>query len=385
MKHWSWLFLPILSFSAMAQKAPLIAAKPVDQIIQRAITAMGGLNRILAIHSLVFRGFHFEGSYKQEYEGSRTSNAVLVRMRPGMRLVGCRPGIPSCNGEWGRIVESYDGHTGWELNWPRQRLVYTVNKAQQAIRCGAEFDFLFINYKQRGFTATYLGRKTVLGIEGEAVQINQEGCSSAVYFFSPTTFRLLMTELTIPIHARGDLLQTVAVYKEFTVVQGVRIPSRSEEVNIATGEVLGGGDWTSIEANTLHDPTIFTAPVTHPVGVTAVTLEMLKQANDVSPQSMMATYSAFRTTAEGKQAVVIYDMNWLGFELLKVDKYAYAVPVFQQVIDENPNSASAYESLGEAFLQAKDNLNAIGAFQRAVDLGIKSEDVSKKLAQLRQK
>ena len=87
---------------------------------------------------------------------------------------------------------------GWELNWPkRKRLVHTVNKADQAIRCGAEFDFLFIDYRQRGFHAAYLGRKTVLGTEAEAVQIDQQGCSSAVYFFDPKTFHLLMTELTI--------------------------------------------------------------------------------------------------------------------------------------------------------------------------------------------
>ena len=41
-----------------------------------------------------------------------------------------------------------------------------------------------------------------------------------------------MTQLTIPIHARGDAVETVAVYKEFKVVEGVRLPSRSEEVNL---------------------------------------------------------------------------------------------------------------------------------------------------------
>jgi len=39
-------------------------ASRTDQIIQKAIAAMGGLERIHAIHSLIFMGFHYEGSYK---------------------------------------------------------------------------------------------------------------------------------------------------------------------------------------------------------------------------------------------------------------------------------------------------------------------------------
>ena len=66
-------------------------ADRTDQMIQKAITAMGGLDRIHAIHSLVLRGFHYEGSYPQEFACSTTGDAVLIRMRPGARLVGCRP------------------------------------------------------------------------------------------------------------------------------------------------------------------------------------------------------------------------------------------------------------------------------------------------------
>lgn len=358
-------------------------ADRTDQIIQKAITAMGGLDRIHAIHSLVFRGFHYEGSYKEEFAGSKTGDAVLIRMRPGARLVGCRPEVPGCGGQWSRIVEAFDGQQGWELNWPKQRLVKTVNKAERALRCGAQFDFLFIDYKQRGFHAAYLGRKTVLGKEAEAVQVDQEGCSSAVYFFNPRNFQLLMTQLTIPIHARGDSVETVAVYKQFKVVDGVRLPSRSEEVNLKTGEVIGGGEWTSIAANTLHDPKIFAPPSVHPTGITAVVLEMLQAANDATPEQMMSAYSRFRATREGRQADVTYDMNWLGYELLKVDKYDHALAVFHQIIAENPNSAEAYGNLGEAYLQQHDKENAIAAFQRAVDLGLKGDDVPRKLAALR--
>lgn len=373
----------LLLIAVFFTEVGMVHADQTDQIIQKAVAAMGGLERIHAIHSLVFRGFHYEGSYKQEYAGSKKGDATMTRMRPGARLVGCRPELPPCHGQWGEIVEAFDGQHGWELNWPKQRLVYTVNKAERALRCGAQFDFLFIDYKERGFHAAYQGRQTILGKEAEAVQVDEEGCSSAVYYFNPRTFELLMSQLKIPIHARGDAVETVAVYKEFKIVNGVRLPARSEEVNLKTGEVIDGGEWTSIEANGLRDAKIFEPPSVHPVGITAVVIEMLKGAADATPPQMMTAYSKFRTTAEGQQADVIYDMNWLGYELLKVDKYDHALAVFRQIIAENPGSGEAYGNLGEAYLQQHDSGNAISAFQRAVDLGVQGDDVRRKLAALR--
>jgi hypothetical protein len=358
---------------------------PADELADRAIAAMGGLARIHALHSLVYRGSHYEGSYPQELSTRTQSVATLVRMRPHMRLVGCRPEIPPCGGKWGRIVEGFDGQNGWELNWPKQRLVNAVNKAAQALFCGSEFDFLFIDYKDRGFTATAIGRKTVLGTEVDALQVGQPGCPSAIYYFDPQTFELLMTQLTVPLHARGDAVDTVAVHKAFTWVDGVRLPSRSEEVNLATGEILGGGEYTSIEANTLASPGIFAAPAVNPAGITGVVLKMLQRADtDTAPQMMMV-YSDFRATAEGRTADVAYDMNWLGFELLKVDKYQHAFAVLRQLTLENPASATAFASLGEAYLQRGDQPDAIAAFERAIDLGSTSQEVNDKLARLRRR
>ena len=242
----------------------------------KAIAAMGGLERIHALHSLVFRGFHYEGAYRQEFAGSKSSNAVMVRMRPGLRMVGCRPEVPGCNGQWGRIVEAFDGTHGWELNWPKQRLVRTVNKAERAIKCGAAFDYLFIDYKQRGFKAEYLGQKEMLGRRLEAVQVVRDDCQqTTVYYFDPVTFDLSMSEMVIPVHARGDAVDMVSISKEFKTVNGVKLISRAEEVNVKTGDVIAGGEWTSIEANTIPSAEIFKQPEVHPTGITAVALAML--------------------------------------------------------------------------------------------------------------
>jgi tetratricopeptide (TPR) repeat protein len=200
-------------------------------------------------------------------------------------------------------------------------------------------------------------------------------------YFDPQTYFVRMTRAAMPIHARGDAIDTVSIYTAALEVNGVRLLSREEEVNFATGDVIDGAAWTSIEANTLNDSGIFQAPAVHPSGITAVVLQMLAQSGHETPQQMMATYAEFRHSDAGKAADTAYDLNWLGYELLKVDQYAYALPVFHQIVREHPRSADAFENLGEAYIQKKDRKRAIKTLERAVALGA-NDAVRKKLEEL---
>lgn len=358
-----WLLALLLATPASAEDAR------ADAVIDKAVAAMGGRDRIHAIHSLVMRGFHYEGSYHQELAGTTPSNAVMVRMRPNLRMVGCRPGIAGCDDKWGRIVETFDGRQGWELNWPRQRLVHTVNKAARALRCGAEFDPLFIDYKARGFTATWRGAQTLLGRKALAVEIAQRDCPTQTYYFDPVSYRLVMQRAALPVHARGVAVDTVQVVRETMVVDGVTLTARAEEVALADGHVLGGGGWTSIVANSVTDAALFAAPEVHPQGATAVALRMLDAAAaSPDPARVMALYDAFRATPEGRTADSFYDLNWLGYELLKVDDYPVAVAVFQRLVAEHPDKADAWDSLGDAWLQRGDRAQARAAFDKALAL-----------------
>ena len=375
----------LLLLAAVAAPLPAqpTADPRADAVIDHAVAAMGGLDRIHAIRSLVMRGFHYEGSYHQEYAASHIGSAVMVRMRPNLRLVGCRPEVPGCNGQWGRILESYDGTHGWELNWPRQRLVRTVHFAERALRCGAEFDPLFVDWRARGFTASWLGPQRLLGRDTVAVTITPPDCPAETYYFDPHSYRLVMKRFAIPVHARGAAVDSVQVVQDYRTVAGVELPARTEEVALADGHVLGGGAWTAIEANTLPDASAFQAPEVHPTGITAVVLRMLDAANTGTPQAMMALYDAFRATPEGAAADTSYDMNWLGYELLKVDAYPAARAVFERVIAEHPQSAEAWDSLGDAWLQQGDRAQALAAFEHALALDPNRPETVRKRDSLR--
>lgn len=248
--------LAVFLMAMLAVPQAHAADAKADRVIARAVAAMGGIDAFRARTSLVFRGVHYEGAYHQEFATGGRGRAVMTRMRPNLRIVGCVPGIPGCEGKWGNIVESYDGSSGWELNWPRQRLVHAVNKAESALVCGAQFDPLYVDYKARGMSAAYLGSQKLLGRSTVAVRIDNPGCPSEIFYFDAKSYRLTMHRASLPVHARGDAVDMVEVVSDLRPVAGVLTPFRAEEVAVGDGHVIGGAQWLSIEANTVSDAAV---------------------------------------------------------------------------------------------------------------------------------
>ena len=367
--------LGVMALPVHGQIGRLSAA---DRLIAKAVKAMGGLDAYRARSSFISRGIHYEGAYRQEYLKAGSGAAIMTRMRPNRRVVGCVVGIPGCDGKWGRNVEGYDGSDAWELDWEKQRLIHAVNKARSAIICGAQFDPLFVDYKRRGFKARYLGAQTLLGRKMLGVRIDNPGCPSESFYFDPKTYRLAMQRVSLPVHARGDAVDTIRVLSDLRPVAGVLMPFRSDEFALADGHSIFGEVWTSIEANVRIDASVFAAPKVAPTGATALVLQMLDAAKREKPDRLLAIYDAYRATPEGKAADTADDMNWLGYELLKVDNYPAALAVFNRVVAEHPDSANAYDSLGDGYLQRGDQVQALAAFERALALDPKLEDTRRK-------
>lgn len=341
------------------------------ELVAKATHALGGEARIRALHSLVFLGPVKDGM----------PTRVLTRMRPNLRVVGCRPGI--CR-DWSRIVEGYDGKRGWELNWPKQRLIRTTNKAETALRCGAEFDPLFVDYEQRGFRVRHVGLQELFGKRYEAIEVDpQNGCQVQTFYLDPQSFLPAAWRLRMPIHARGELIDTAVIVLEYRVVDGVKIPIRIEERDATSGERLGGGGWDKVIANTISDRSLFSPPEVHPGPVTALMLRMLESSSQATPTELMAAYSAFRATEDGKATDAEMDLIWLGYEFLKMDRFDLALAVFEQIIDEHPLSSNAFDSLGDAYLQMGKRPEAAAAFERALKLDPENKESARKLAKLR--
>jgi len=78
-------------------------------------------------------------------------------------------------------------------------------------------------------------------------------------------------------------------------------------------------------------------------------------------------------------------LNSLGYRLLGNNKLKKAIEIFKFVVSEYPESANAYDSLGEAYMKAGEKELAIRNYERSLELDSKNENAKKMLEHLRKK
>ncbi len=72
----------------------------------------------------------------------------------------------------------------------------------------------------------------------------------------------------------------------------------------------------------------------------------------------------------------------LGYELLRNNKTKEAIEVFKYAVSEYPESANAYDSLGEAFMKSGDKENAKKNYQKSLELNPNNDNAEKMLKEL---
>jgi tetratricopeptide (TPR) repeat protein len=334
---------------------------------------MGGDDKIHAIKSLNYAGTYREG----HYEGG----AHMTRMRPNKRLVGCVPQV--CNGKADQYLEIFDGERGWEVNLKRQRLIQMKRKAELAGRCGAEEFFpIFVDYKQKGFTAEFIGEETIKGAKTWAVKITPKRCNAKTFYFDQKTYMPIADRADYNVHARGAARDQLHLMSDYGDVAGVKIPFGGEEVDFKTGEHISGGDWAQIEANTVTDESVFTPPAVHPDEGTRLVLDMLEASETKPGKDVVTMYTNWRSQPKNQAVNMENNLTFLGYELLKADRFDSAIPLLETLVREYPNNAANYDSLGDGYMQQGDKAKAAAAFRKAVELDPKMLDTKAKLERL---
>jgi CubicO group peptidase (beta-lactamase class C family) len=85
-------------------------------------------------------------------------------------------------------------------------------------------------------------------------------------------------------------------------------------------------------------------------------------------QAAINEYREWRKGRTGEEVINEAKMNDLGYDLFRMRKLAEAIEVFKLNVEDYPQSANAYDSLGEAYLANGDKELAIKNYQRSVEL-----------------
>jgi tetratricopeptide (TPR) repeat protein len=76
-------------------------------------------------------------------------------------------------------------------------------------------------------------------------------------------------------------------------------------------------------------------------------------------------------------------INALGYRLLEDNKTEEAVGIFEFMVSEYPESANAYDSLGEAYMTAGQKEQAIKNYQKSLKLNPGNDNAARMLEALR--
>ena len=78
-------------------------------------------------------------------------------------------------------------------------------------------------------------------------------------------------------------------------------------------------------------------------------------------------------------------LNTLGYQLLQVGLNKEAVKIFELNIEQYPESANVYDSMGEGCMVAGDNKNAVKYYKKSLEIDPNNENAKKMLEELKTK
>ena len=309
------------------------AAPSIDTLVQRHIAALGGIEKIHAIHSFVKHGWYHEGDL-------RLDHTYTAQMRPFYRVIG------SPQHELDAIHEGYDG-SAWEYYPDPGIVVRTVGQAARTTRHTALFDDIFVDYKMHGTRLEYGGEQTYYGKPVYVIHSKRADGFEEDFFLDRETYMIDGRAQVVPMHAYGQRYQTHDVYGDYRPEGGVMFAHSDKEIDAATGKVLDEGGVSSMEIN----PDIPLAQFSPPEWKRTPLQQMIQRMYDErdAAEPVMATYRDFAAIVDLKANATGDAVDFVGYQILKMGHPSIAVTLLKQNVADHPHSARAHFGLGRAF------------------------------------
>jgi hypothetical protein len=244
-----WSSLPALAQEEKA-KAPLARDEKAEQIIQRAVEAMGG-SAYLNVRSIVGRGLFTQFKDGQSGLPSTFLDYIVFPDRERTEF----------KGQGGRIIQTNDRETGWVYDGASKSLK-DMSKEQvadfkRALR--ASVDNLLRGYwRKEGATVSYVGRREAgLAKRNEAVRLTYPDGFAVEFEFGAKDF-LPMKILYKKTDADGAETDEEDRMAQHITVQGVVAPFVID--HFTAGTQTSRINYQSIEFNSPLADTLFARP-----------------------------------------------------------------------------------------------------------------------------
>lgn len=365
LKSLFFLIVTVLAISAQNKSKSLSA----EEIIQNYINARGGMEKILAIRTLVLRGEGGEG------ESPMRSGRVMTRARPYYLLVG---------DPQKRLQTDYaEGNDGshWEFYREPGLILRTTGAPANAIRHTAYFDdALVMSARESGWKVKLMGKEIVASRETYKIHVTYPDGFENDIFVDSQNWLVVANRAATPIHAFGEAVKTETRWLEWREINGVLFPTMLQGVEIATNKILDRSHWTSIEANIDLPPDTFSPP---PIQETPLT-RMINAvyAARLIPTDALGWYLDFRNNPTNKGVDTQVAMASVSYQILKTGAIDTAILLLETNVNDYPKSAMAHFGLGRAYRTANRKTEAIAEFKKALEFDANYKRATDALAEL---
>jgi hypothetical protein len=322
----------------------------VEKIVARHIEALGGQQKIEAIHSIVFRLTYREGDFVMP-------DGYMAKMRPCYKTLGDPKNLKV------DVNEGFDG-SSWEYYSDPGVVLRTVGAAAAATRHGTELIDSLADAGMLGARIELAGEKPFAGKLAYKLHVALGDGFEKDLFVDQQSFLILGDRRAAPVHAFGAAVQSENRFGDYRPVNGVLFPFTVQEVEIATGKELNSVTMQSIAVNENFDLSYFSPPKFERTALQQMLEQLYMERSDAV--SVMWTYRTFRAA---NPAIETRDgVEFIGYQMVKMDDFHGAIELLTANAADYPKSAGAQYGLGRAYKAAGNVATARASFQKALEI-----------------
>ena len=216
-----------------------LQAQTADDIINKHVEAIGGKDVLSKVKSI-----YFEGS--ASVMGAEYPTTTTILAGKGFKTV------TSVNGT--DIIQCITDISGWSLNPMIGQATATplppdmVKNRRSSLDIGGEL----VNFREKGFTDSLLGREDCYGVSAYKVKLSQPG-AEIVYLFDPNTYYTL--KMDAKANMGGQDITNTTTYSDYKKTDiGYVVPTTLGVTNSGYDVTI---TYTKVEVNKQVDPGIF--------------------------------------------------------------------------------------------------------------------------------
>ena len=221
-----------------------IFSQTVDDIINKHVDAMGGLDKIMAIKTVKYTGT-FSGM------GADIPVTIVIKRNDKVRMDMSFQGMS--------MTQAYDGSTGWQINPFSGKKAAEKMTAEETkdMKEEAEFEGQLVNWKDKGYKVELLGKEDMEGTDSYKIKLTDKDNDVTTYYLDASSY-LIIKESTKRKFKEKEITQDMYP-GNYQPVEGVMF-AMSVEIKSGGGGDSQKGTWSKVELNTDVDDTLFKMP-----------------------------------------------------------------------------------------------------------------------------